>query len=169
VLDFTQMRRYHWKFVIGRDFFALLAAFIWALRNYTDRWDSKKICNPTWQGFLSYVVLVVAALILIELCCWTIWLLRGVSRRSRKLQQLDEHPTPSVFINTNDLKAGVLNLAAGLLLLWLSIFAGGPTPCEPLRTHGRPWSLFLGSILCGLGILTIANGCVREEQAVIRH
>ena len=105
-----------------------------------------------------------AALILIEVCCWTIWLLREVLQRSRKLPQLDEAPVALVFININDIKTGILNLAAGLFLLWLSIFVGGPTPCEPLR-QGWRWS-FLGSVICGLGVLAIANGIVREERVV---
>jgi len=163
------MRRYHWKFVIVRDFVALLAAFIWALRNYTDRWSSQKSCDPTWQGFLSYVVLVVAALILIEVCCWTIWRLGGLFQRSHKLSQLDEDPTASVFIIMTDLKTFILNLAAGLLLLLLSVFVGGPTPCEPLNNHGWSWSLFLGSAICGLAVLSIANGFVREQRPATRH
>jgi hypothetical protein len=56
------MRRYHWKLVLVRDFFALIAALIWALRSYTDSWDRTKRCDPTWQGFLSYIVLIVATL-----------------------------------------------------------------------------------------------------------
>src|SRR3981189_3728154 len=79
------MRRYRWKLVLVRDFFALLVALFWALRSYTDAWNRTKRCDPTWQGFLSYIVLTVAALTAAEM-------FSGAGQRIRRVfRQGDQH------------------------------------------------------------------------------
>jgi hypothetical protein len=150
--------------VLVRDLFALLAALLWALRSYTDAWDRTKRCDPTWQGFLSYVVLIVAALTAIEMFRWAVWRLRRVFRRGDKQIQAED-TTSLVFINSTNLKVALLNVAAGALLLLLSVFLGGPTPCEELHRNIWSWSFVLGCLICGLGFLRIANGLIREESS----
>jgi len=158
------MRRYHWKLVLVRDLVALLAALLWALRGYTDAWDRTKRCDPTWQGFLSYVVLIIAALTTIEMFRWAVWRLRRVFLHGDQHIQAED-ATSLVFINSTNLKVALLNVGAGSLLLLFSVFLGGPTPCEEPHRNIWSWSFVLGCIICGLGFLTIANGLIREESS----
>jgi hypothetical protein len=158
------MFQYHWKLVFAKDFVAILAALVWALRNYTDTWDHTKSCDPTWHGFLLYVALLIAALTVIEIFSWGIWALRGVFHKRHGQLQMTEERTSLVLVNAGNLKGSLLSFAAGLVLLVLSRWVGGPAPCKPL--YGNFWSLsfVLGSIICGLGLLTVANGVIREER-----
>jgi len=151
--------------VLLRDFFALLVALFWALRSYTDAWNRTKRCDPTWQGFLSYVVLTVAALTAVEMFCWAVWLFRRVFRRGDKHFQIEEGTTSLVFINSTNLKVGFLNFAAGVLLLLLSVSLGGPTPCEEPHRNIWSWSFVFGCLVYGLGFLMIAIGLIREESS----
>lgn len=157
------MRRYHWTFVLARVFIAIVVGLVWALRNYTDSWDHTKRCDPTWQGFLTYFALIVGAVTLIEILRWAIWFLRGVFQNSRDDLQVDEESNATVSFNTTDSKIGLLNCGIGLILLIISSLVGGPTPCLSLHSALWSWAFFLGCIVCGLGVLTIANGVVRES------
>jgi hypothetical protein len=157
------MRRYHWKLVLVRDLFALLAALLWALRSYTDAWDRTKRCDPTWQGFVSYVLLIVAVLTAIEIVRWAVWLFRRVFRHGDKHIHAED-TTSFVLINSTNIKVALLNVAGGALLLLLSVFLGGPTPCEEPSRNIWSWSFVLGCLFCGLGFLTIATGLIREES-----
>jgi hypothetical protein len=156
------MRRYHWKFVLVRDLFALLAALVWALRSYTDAWDRTKRCDPTWQWFLSYVLSIVAVLTAIEVIRWTAWFFRRFRHRDERIHVEDANSL--VFINSRNFRVALLDVAAGLLLLLLSVFLGGPTPCEDSYRNIWSWSFVLGCLVFGLGFLTIANGLIREES-----
>ena len=157
------MLRYHWKLVFAKDLVAILAALVWALRSYTDAWEHTKKCDPSWYGFLSYVALLIAVLTVIEIFRWAIWVLRGVFHKRREPLQLGKATTSLILINAVNLKSSLLSLAAGLVLLLLSNFAGGLTPCEPLHPNFWSWSFVLGSVICGLGLLTIANGLIHER------
>ena len=155
------MIRYHWKFVLARGLAAILVALVWALRSYTDGWEHTRKCDPTWYGFLLYLVLAIAALTVIELFRWAIWVLRRVFYKRHDQSQMDQETTSLVLINSTNFKSSLLKLAAGLALLLLSNLVGGPTPCEPL--HPEFLSFVIGSIICGLGLLTIASGVIHEE------
>jgi hypothetical protein len=157
------MLRYHWKLVVARGLVAILAVLVWALRSYTDAWDRTKRCDPSWHGFLSYVALLIAVLTVIEIFRWAIWALRGVFHKSPGPSQLEEATTSLVLINTNNLKSSLFSLTAGLVLLLLSNLVGGLTPCEPVHPNFWSLSFVLGCIICGLGLLTIANGVIHES------
>ncbi len=156
------MNQYHWKFVLVRDLFAFVAALVWSVRSYAGTIFRPGICNPTWAGFLSFVALVIATLAVIEFFAWAIWLLRTMSQRSY-MSPVAGDRTFLVLVNTRNIKGSLLKFVAGLLLVLLSIFVGGPSPCGPLHREPWSWPFFLGCLICGLGFLTIADGCVREE------
>ena len=156
------MSQYHWKFVLVRDFFAFLAALFWSFRSYAGTVLRPGICNPTWTRFLSFAALVIAIFAVIEFFSWAIWLLRKMSQR-RYMHPVAGDATFLVLINTRDFRGGLLKFVAGLFLVFVSTFVGGPSPCEPFHHGPWSWSLFLGCVICGLGFLTIADGLVREE------
>jgi len=156
------MIQYHWKFVLARDFFALLAALAWSVQSYAGTIFRPRICNPTWAGFLSFAALVIATLAVIEFFGWTIWFLRRMSQRSY-MRPVAGDVTFLVLVNTRNIRGSLLKFVAGLLLVVLSKFVGGPSPCEPLHRDPWSWPFLLGCLICGLGFLTIADGCVREE------
>jgi hypothetical protein len=157
------MLRYNWKFALAKSFAAIVVALVWALRSYTDSWNHTKKCDPSWYEFVLYLGLVVAALTVIELFRWGISVLRRLFHKRHGQSQLDEDTTSLVLINGTNFKTSLLKLAVGSALLLLSTLVGGPSPCEPLRPNFWSLSFVVGCILCGLGLLTIANGVIHEE------
>jgi hypothetical protein len=156
------MLRYNWKFILAKDFVAILAALVGALRSYTDSWDHTKSCDPTWHEFLLYVAPLIAALIVIEIFRWAVWVLRGIFRNRNERLQENEDVSSLALISATNLKSSLLSLAAGAVLLLLARLVGGPAPCMPPYPNFS-LSFVLGSIICVLGLLMIANGVVHEE------
>jgi hypothetical protein len=150
------------KFVFAKDFVAVLAGLLGALRSYTDSWDHLKTCHPTWRGFVFYVAVIAVALTVIEIFRWAIWLMRGEFRKGDAQTQEDYGATSLVFTNSSSLKADLLFFAAGAILLLLSILVGGPSPCMPVaRSFSVPF--VLGSLTSALGLLMIASGLIHES------
>jgi NADH:ubiquinone oxidoreductase subunit 5 (subunit L)/multisubunit Na+/H+ antiporter MnhA subunit len=155
------MPQYHWKFVFAKDFVAILAASVGALRSYTDSWDHLKTCDPAWKTFVLYLAVIAVALTVIEISRWAVWLVRGELRKGDSQPQESSGAPSLVLINSSNLKIAFLFFLAGAPLLVLSHFLGGPTPCMPLaQSFSIPFAL--GSIAFALGLLMIASGLIHE-------
>src|SRR5260370_36372152 len=92
-----KMRQYRSKYVLARDFMALFAALLWAGRYYTST-NLEKVCNPDWHNFSSYVVSIIAALIVIELFCWMVCHFHGLVLARQESLEPGDTPTLSVAI-----------------------------------------------------------------------
>jgi hypothetical protein len=159
--NFSEMHRYNWPLVLLRNFFALVCAFCFAIISYSGSELSAQICNPTWRLAFSFVVIVLSTLAVIEVLHWTAWFLW------EQFQQDRNHllgAAPRILFKPFRLKVFVLGLVAGGLLLLLSAYVGGPTPCAPVRSDRGSWRFFVGSLAFGVGLLSFANGLVYEDH-----
>src|SRR5260370_22272294 len=92
-----KMRQYRSKYVLARDFMALFAALLWAGRYYTST-NLEKVFNPDWHNFSSYVVSIIAALIVIELFCWLVCHVQVFVLASQDSLQTEEFPPTTVSL-----------------------------------------------------------------------
>ena len=157
------MRRYNWPLVLLRDLFALVVAFCFAILDYSGTERSAQICNPTWRVVFSYVAIVFSTLTVIEVLRWAAWLWRERFQQDRKDLRGDEEATPRILFKPFRVKVFAMGLIAGLCLLILSAYVGGPNPCTPLRSDPGLWRFVFGSLAFGVGLLSIANGLVYDE------
>jgi hypothetical protein len=162
VPGYAQMLPHHWKLILVRDFLAIMVALAWALLSYAGRWNVEKLCDPTWQGFFLYVVLLVGALAAIELFLWMVSRLYSAYRRVDGQSEEVEGESSIILATSVNFKSWILNFGGGLLLLRLSVYLGGPSPCEPTHPERAIWSYLGGCLASGLGCLCIARGLIRE-------